>query len=254
MVHAEHVMGTVVSFDVRLDDEADRAAMSAAVDHAVRWLHRVDEVFSTYRDDSQISRLGRGDISLADCDPDVAEVLDLCAQVTSETRGYFSSMYAGRLDPSGLVKGWAVQRASEVLVTAGSHRHCVNGGGDMQVVGEAEPGAAWQIGIAHPLHREAYASVVHVRDGAVATSGVAERGAHVLDPFTGKPAVDLASVTVVGTDLIRTDAYATAALAMAARARAWLEQLVGYEAFAVLPDGRGWWTSGYASVGSVPAG
>lgn len=247
-------MGTVVSFDVRLDDEADRAAMSAAVDAAVRWLHRVDEVFSTYRDDSQISRLGRGDISLADCDPDVAEVLDLCAQVTSETRGYFSSMYAGRLDPSGLVKGWAVERASGVLVAAGSRRHCVNGGGDMQVVGEVEPGTPWQIGIAHPLQREAYASVVQLRDGAVATSGVAERGAHVLDPFTGKPAVDLASVTVVGTDLTRTDAYATAALAMGARARGWLEQLVGYEAFAVLPDGRGWWTSGYPSVGSVPAG
>jgi thiamine biosynthesis lipoprotein len=163
VVHAEHVMGTVVSFDVRLDDEAQRAAMSAAVDDAVRWLHRVDEVFSTYRDDSQISRLGRGDLALADCDPDVAEVLDLCAQVASETRGYFSSMYAGRLDPSGLVKGWAVQRASGVLVAAGSRRHCVNGGGDMQVAGEVEPGTPWQIGIAHPLQREAYASVVQLR-------------------------------------------------------------------------------------------
>ena len=114
--------------------------------------------------------------------------------------------------------------------------------------------AAWQIGIAHPLHRDAYASVVQLRDGAVATSGVAERGAHVLDPFTGKAAVDLASVTVVGADLTRTDAYATAALAMGSRARGWLEQLAGYEAFAVLPDGRGWWTSGYPDVGSVPAG
>jgi thiamine biosynthesis lipoprotein len=254
VVHAEHVMGTVVSFDVRLDDEAARPAMSAAIDDAVRLLHRVDEVFSTYRDDSQISRLGRGQISLADCEADVAEVLDLCAQVGTETRGYFSSMYAGRLDPSGLVKGWAVQRASDLLVAAGSRRHCVNGGGDIQLVGEVEPGAAWQIGIAHPLRRDAYASVVQLRDGAIATSGVAERGAHVLDPFTGKSAVDLASVTVVGTDLTRTDAYATAALAMGARARAWLEELPGYEAFAVLPGGRGWWTSGYPRVGSVPAG
>ena len=219
----------------------------------MRWLHRVDDVFSTYRDDSQISRLGRGDISLSDCDPDVGEVLDLCAQVKSETRGYFSSMYAGRLDPTGVVKGWAIQRASDLLVLAGSRRHCVNGGGDMQVVGAVEHGVDWQVGIAHPLHRDAYASVVHVRDGAVATSGVAERGAHVLDPFTGKPALDIASVTVVGTELIRTDAYATAALAMGARSRAWLESLDGYEAFAVLPDGRGWWTSGYPNVGSVPA-
>jgi FAD:protein FMN transferase len=253
IVHAEHVMGTVVSFDVRLDDESARPVMRAAVDDAVRWLHRVDDVFSTYRDSSQISRLGRGEVRLAECDVDVAEVLDLCAAVGRETGGYFSSNYEGRLDPTGMVKGWAVQRASEMLSAAGSRRHCVNGGGDMQVAGEVEPGVAWHVGIAHPLHRDAYASVVQVRDGAVATSGTAERGAHVLNPFTGRPALELASVTVVGADLIRTDAYATAALAMGNASRAWLEKTPGFEAFAVSADGRGWWTSGYPHLGTVPA-
>lgn len=253
LVHVEHVMGTVVSFDVRVTDESQRRELRDAVARAVDWLHHVDDVFSTFRPDSQISRLGRGESSLAECDGDVAAVLELCAQVGTESNGYFSSMYGGRLDPTGLVKGWAVQRASELLSAAGSTRHCVNGGGDLQAVGEPEPGVGWQIGIAHPLHRLAFASVVVVRDGAVATSGTAERGAHVLDPFTGKPATTLASVTVVGPDLIRTDAYATAALAMGQPARSWLESRAGYEAFAVDADGFGWWTSGYPRVGSVPA-
>jgi FAD:protein FMN transferase len=253
LVHVEHVMGTVVSFDVRLADESERAPMRAAVADAVTWLHRVDEVFSTYRSDSQISRLGRGELRLADCDADVAEVLELCAQVGRESHGYFSSTYGGRLDPTGLVKGWAVQRASELLTSAGSTHHLVNGGGDIQAVGGSAPGVPWQIGIAHPLERGAFASVVRLTDGAVATSGIAERGTHVLDPFTGQPAAALGSVTLVGRDLIRSDAYATAAIAMGDRAHRWLEACVGYEAFAVAVDGFGWWTSGYPDMGSVLA-
>jgi thiamine biosynthesis lipoprotein len=245
LVHVEHVMGTVVSFDLRFADESRRAPMRTAVADAVQWLHRVDDVFSTYRHNSQVSRLGRGEIGLADCDDDVAEVLELCAQVGRETDGYFSSNYRGGLDPTGLVKGWAIQRASELLASAGSAHHLVNGGGDIQAVGGSAPGVPWQIGIAHPLVPGGFASLVHVTDGAVATSGTAERGAHVLDPFTGRPAVELASVTVVGRDLIRSDAYATAAVAMGQRAQRWLERCTGYEAFAVAADGFGWRTSGY---------
>jgi thiamine biosynthesis lipoprotein len=252
-MHVEHVMGTVISFDLRFADEAQQPQLRAAVDDAVAWLHRVDEVFSTYRDDSQVSRLGRGEVRLADCDGDVAEVLELCAQVGRESDGYFSSTYGGKLDPTGLVKGWAVQRASELLYSAGSVHHLVNGGGDIQAVGGCAPGVPWQVGIAHPLARGSFASLVEITDGAVATSGIAERGAHVVDPFTGKPAVALASVTVVGRDLIRSDAYATAAIAMGARAHRWLEGCVGYDAFAVAVDGLGWWTSSYPCVGRVPA-
>ncbi len=135
LVHVEHVMGTVVSFDLRFVDDSQRAPMQAAVADAVIWLHRVDDVFSTYRSDSQISRLGRGELRLTDCDDDVAEVLDLCAEIGRESDGYFSSTYGGQLDPTGLVKGWAVQRASEILTAAGCEHHCVNGGGDIQAVG-----------------------------------------------------------------------------------------------------------------------
>ena len=252
-MHVEHVMGTVVSFDLRFADESQRPPMQIAVASAVTWLHRVDEVFSTYRFDSQISRLSRGELQLTECHADVAEVLDLCAEIGRESDGYFSSTYGGRLDPTGLVKGWAVQRASEILSAAGSAHHGVNGGGDIQLFGGLDAGTPWQVGVAHPFYRGRFASVVRIMDGAVATSGTAERGAHVVDPHTGQPAERLASVTVVGVDLIRSDAYATAAIAMGDSARSWLESRSGYEAFAVAADGSGWWTPGYPQVGSVPA-
>ncbi|MGH8888968.1 MAG: FAD:protein FMN transferase [Acidothermaceae bacterium] len=246
--HVEHVMGTVVSFDISIADTVEQSGVRSAIRAAVAQLHRADEIFSTFRDDSQICRLGRGELTLDACDPAVAQVLDACAQVARASNGYFSSMYGGRLDPTGFVKGWAIQRASEVLLVAGFGCHSVNGGGDIQAHGEPEPGQPWNIAISHPLHRGAFAGVLAIRDGAVATSGSAERGAHVLDPFTGKPAAGLASVTVVGRELAYVDAYATAAFAMGSAARAWLEALDGYEAMAIAPDNTGWRTSGYDAL------
>jgi FAD:protein FMN transferase len=244
--HAEQVMGTVVSFDVRASGGHD-ARLSQAIAEAVAWFHRVDAVFSTYRSDSQIERLARGEIALVDCDADVALVLALCDEIGRETGGYFDASFRGRLDPTGIVKGWAVEYASQLLVNAGSTSHSVNGGGDVQTVGEPELGRPWRVGIAHPLHPGAFAAVAEVRGLAVATSGSAERGAHVIDPFTGGPATELLSVTVVGVDLTRVDAYATAAFAMGHRARGWLEELPGYEGFAIAPDGTGWATTGFPS-------
>jgi thiamine biosynthesis lipoprotein len=249
--HVEHVMGTVVSFDVVIDDGDSRRDVRAAIADAVASLHRADDVFSTYCPDTEISRLGRGELRLDQCDPDVAYVLSCCVGIGVTSNGYFSSSFAGRLDPSGFVKGWAIQRASEILLAAGFDRHSVNGGGDVQLAGEPEPGRPWQVGVAHPLHRGAFADVVAIRDGAVATSGTAERGRHIVDPLTGKAVFELSSITVVGRQLAYVDAYATAAFAMGARARDWLESLDGYEALAIAPDGSGWKTSGYHRVGGL---
>ena len=131
-----------------------------------------------------------------------------------------------------------------MLTAAGSAEHSVNGGGDVQCVGDRGAGQPWRIGIADPLRPGSLALVVAGRDFAVATSGVAERGPHVINPHTGQPATDLASVTVIGPGLTLTDAYATAAFAMGPIARDWVESLDGYEAFAVTPGGQVWQTSG----------
>jgi thiamine biosynthesis lipoprotein len=230
-------MGTVFSFDVRSPGVDD-----AAMDEAVRWLHWVDRTFSTYRPDSDISRLGRGECTRAECAAEVGEIIDRCEQLVGETNGYFSLYSNGFLDPSGLVKGWAIERASDILVSAGSTSHCVNGGGDVQCVGDASPGQPWRVGITDPLVHGSLAGVVVGTGVAVATSGVAERGQHVVDPHTSAPPTQLASITLVGTHLADTDAYATAAFAMGATARDWVEQLPGHQAFAVNADGTRWST------------
>ncbi|MDX3098253.1 FAD:protein FMN transferase [Streptomyces sp. ME01-24h] len=246
--HVAHVMGTVFSFDIR-----DRAtsAIRAGLERAVRHLHAVDTVFSTYRPDSAVSRLGRGEIGLADCPPEVHEVLDLCARAADDSDGWFSTTAGGALDPSGLVKGWATENASRMLHEAGAHHTCVNGGGDIRLRGRAAPGTPWRIGIADPLRPGVPLAVVTASgDLAIATSGTAERGAHILDPHDAGPATELVSLTVIGAGLTMTDAYATAGFARGNGSHAWLEALDGYEALAVLPDGRTWRTSGFAAHAS----
>ncbi|MEO3786298.1 FAD:protein FMN transferase [Actinocorallia sp. B10E7] len=238
----EPAMGTVFSFDVRTPATDE---IHAALTSAVAWLHHVDALFSTYRPGSQISRLGRGELTVGECAPEVREVLDRCRELSEETGGRFSSTPAGRLDPSGLVKGWAVERASDLLYEAGALDHCVNGGGDVQTRGEAAPGRPWRIGLAHPADHEAVAAVVEGRDLAVATSGTAERGAHITDPRTGRPASALLSLTLVGRRLATVDALATAVFAMGEEAEDWLRSRPGLHAYAVTADHRVWSTPGF---------
>jgi FAD:protein FMN transferase len=236
--HAEHVMGTVVSFDVP-------SSASDAMAAAIRWLHWVDATFSPYRADSDVTRYGRGEVSLPECAPELAYVLEQAAAIGDLSGGYFTTTPSGRFDPSGFVKGWAVERAAAMLTEAGSPGHCVNGGGDVRCAGSKEPGQPWRIGIAHPLRPATLALVVTGHDFAVATSGLAERGQHIIDPHTGRPASEHASVTIAGPSLALADAYATAAFAMGGAARDWVQSLDGYEAFAIAPDGSTWHTTGF---------
>ena len=240
--HAERVMGTVVSFDLAAAARAD-----GSLDAAVKWLHWVDRVFSPFIGDSDVSLLARGETTVDACAPEVAEVIAACAAVGDLSGGYFTASPWGQFDPSGYVKGWAVERASSLLTAAGSTAHVVNGGGDVQCAGARSAAEGWRIGIASPLVAGGLALVVSGRDFAVATSGTAERGAHIVDPVAGKPANGLASLTVIGPSLALADAYATAAFAMGpVLARDWTQSIDGYEAFAILPDATTWQTSGFA--------
>jgi FAD:protein FMN transferase len=215
--HVEQCMGTVFSIDVRAP-----GVDAGAIRDVVHWLHRVDMLFSTYRADSEISRLQRGELTLDGCAPEVREVLARCAELEPETDGFFDARYAGALDPSGYVKGWAIERASGLLEAAGSINHCVNGGGDVQCVGSAAPGRPWRVGITDPVRPGRLVGSVVGNRLAVATSGSAERGAHVADPHTGCRPGAFVSITLIGRRLADVDAYATAAFAMGEDAVGWL--------------------------------
>ena len=241
MYRLEHVMGMPVGIDVR-EGEVSAAAVVEVFD----WLRFVDATFSTYKEESEISRLNRGELALPDAHPDVQAVLEECERLREQTGGYFDARAAGDgLDPSGLVKGWSVDRAGAILNAYGARNWSVYAGGDVLVRGRPDGEECWSIGIQHPQQRDAIAAVVHGTDLAVATSGEYERGQHVVDPHTGRPPVGVLSVTITGPELGTADALATAAFAMGAEGPAWTARLDGYEAMTILADGRVLSTAGF---------
>ena len=167
-------------------------------------------------------------------------MLRLCEAVRISSGGTFDiSRHRpdGLVDPSGLVKGWAVDEAAAVLESRGARNYAINAGGDILARGEPSPDRAWRVGIQHPQIRDAMAAVIDVRDLAVATSGAYERGEHVINAQTGAPPTDVVSFTVVGLRLAFADAYATAAFAMGAEGIRWIDRLPGY-AGCLRHDGR----------------
>jgi thiamine biosynthesis lipoprotein len=239
------VMGTTVSLDIRTPVVAD-----AIVDQVFDQLADVDARFSTYRPDSEVSRLVRGELREADASLDLRHVLAACDHLAGVTGGAFDARHHradGRLDPSGYVKGWAVEEAAWLIDSAGGRNYWINGGGDIVARGEAKPGQPWRIGIRHPDAPDRVAAVLAVSDRAVATSGSYERGDHIGDPPSGKPPAGLRSVTVVGRGLAFTDAYATAVYVMGLDGLGWLAGQGSdgeYAALAITDDGRTVWTDG----------
>lgn len=231
----EDVMGTTVSLLAHTAPDGG-ARIEEAMDEAVAWLRQVDDRFTTYRPGSEWLRYCAGEIGEAELHPDITHVRERVAELEAMTGGAFQiDADPGRPpDPAAYVKGWAVQGAADILVAAGARAVCVNGGGD---VAAWRLEGAWRVGIQDPFDRTSVRAVVEVDCGAVATSGAYERGGHVFDPRTRRPAQGLASVTVVGPDLGTADGYATAAFALGVDAPAWLRTLDGYGAFVIDADG-----------------
>jgi thiamine biosynthesis lipoprotein len=236
VVHDEPVMGTVASFTVHpgalSPDEVEAAVAAACAE-----LHRLDGIFSTWLDESPMSRLRRGELALSEAPSEIAEVLDLCNAAKTATAGWFDPWsMPGGVDPTGLVKGWAVESAAKVLRRAGAASGMVNAGGDIAAFGEPSAGQPWRIGIRHPWRVDALACVLEIA-AAVATSGTYERGEHLLNPFTGKHASRVASASVTGPDLAIADAFATALAVAGEIGLDFVRDAVGYDAYLILLDG-----------------
>jgi FAD:protein FMN transferase len=234
-VHVEHLMGTVIGVDVR---DAESEVIGPAVAAFFDTLRDLEQRFSPWLPDSEISRIARGELAEADAPTDVRWVLAACDQLTAASGGAFNARRPDEprpLDPSGLVKGWAVDEASRHLVEAGLRRYAVNAGGDALVRGGAAP-HGWRVGIRHPENLDRLAAVLDVRSGAVATSGLYERGDHIRDARLGTVQREVRSLTVVGPELTWADAYATAGFAMGLAGLDWVAARPGYGALAVTAD------------------
>ncbi|MEO7235495.1 MAG: FAD:protein FMN transferase [Lapillicoccus sp.] len=248
----EPVMGLPVSVHVRgprargPEVEAAALAMFAA-------LRADDATFSTWKPDSPVSRIRRGELRLEDAGPRVAEVAALCEEATARTGGAFSAWLPGpdgqpAFDPTGLVKGWAVEQAFDALVDRlatigageGGHDALVSAGGDVAVACARTDTPDWMVGIEDPRDRSRTLLMVPLRRGAVATSGTAARGEHIVDPATGAAPTGLLSATVIGPSLTWADVYATAAFVRGPDAAAWLGTLPDHDDLAgVLVDTAG---------------
>jgi thiamine biosynthesis lipoprotein len=215
-VWVEQIMGTAISIHV-LTRPGGHEIGDPAVAQCFAELRQIDRVFSTYREDSDVSRLRRGEAALADLDPRIAEVALACDEWERATDGRFSAHWRGWFDPTGYVKGWSVENAARrhlaplidesAVVAAG-----INAGGDMQLFTADAVDWRWRIGIADPAHTGTIVATLDVTNGAVATSGTAERGDHIIDPRSGAVANDVVSATVVSDSLTAADIWATAAV------------------------------------------
>ncbi|MFB9908350.1 FAD:protein FMN transferase [Allokutzneria oryzae] len=244
----EQIMGMPVS--VHLRGAASGEAMPRAVEDVFAELREADRLFSTYRPDSQISMLGRGELELGDCDPLVSEVLSLCDKAREATDGWFDVLLPEpdgtfRLDPSGLVKGWAVERAAARLGKRWAADYYVNAGGDIALCARGDQ--PWRIGV-EGASADTLVGVLPLFEGGVATSGNAHRGGHLVRPDNGRPAAELGSVTVIGPSLMWADVLATAAFVRGPDALDWLQVQEGYDAVVVALDGSVGTTTGIRGV------
>ncbi len=234
-------MGLPVSVHVR-GPRATGSDVAAAVEAAFDRLRADDAMFSTWRPESPISRIRRGEYAVSAADPRVREVAALCDEAGRRTDGAFCAWLPGpgglpAFDPTGLVKGWAVEQTfaalSARLSELGSHDLLLSAGGDVLVGCTRIDTPDWMVGIEDPRDRRRLLLTVPLRSGAVATSGTAARGAHIIDPVSGSAPRGLLAATVIGPSLTWADVYATAAFVRGTAAAGWLSTLADHAAVIV---------------------
>jgi FAD:protein FMN transferase len=195
----------------------------------------VDNKFSPYKKDSEINNLKK------DMSSDMHEVLDLCEKTKVETNGYFNIEHNGRLDPSGLVKGWAILKAANLIKRSGFKDFYIEAGGDIEVGGKT-----WTLGIRNPFNIKEIVKVVSLKNQGIATSGTYFRGQHVYNPLRPKDKLtDIVSLTVIGPNVYEADRFATAAFAMGKAGIEFIENLNGFEGYSIDKSGMAAMTSGF---------
>ena len=253
------IWGTILYIEVA-STTINRAAIDAAIEDVKMFVHRVDELFSTYKADSVVSRLRRGEVSIEDAPAEVQEVWAACLAARELSEGAFDPWAVkGGFDPSGYVKGWAADKCADILVAAGCQHVQVNAAGDLTLrggllnaSGEVEP---WRIGVVNPENTQEVLRVFEITNGAIATSGTYERGAHIVDPHSGLIAIGARSATVLGPDGGLTDALATALMVTGDDGAGLFGQpeLSGYSAWCIDRHGGGAWGVGPALAGEIEA-
>jgi thiamine biosynthesis lipoprotein len=222
MRQVRQIMGMPIGIDIPGCDTAQ------PFNWAFARLRQIDNKFSTYKPDSEVSRYIRSEINEANLSPELKNIIRACRGADKKTDGYFSAWAAGSFDPSGYVKSWAIAEAAEIIEKAGFKTYCIGAGGD--ILARSNTDKIWNIGIQDPNNTSKILNMLSISNGAVATSGNYERGTHIINPKTKRPADGLLSVSITGPDIIWADVLATAVFAMGKHGLDFMETQPSYQA------------------------
>jgi thiamine biosynthesis lipoprotein len=241
MKQTQLIMGMPITIEV-----VDATIPAEIFARVFAYFAAVDHTFSTYKPNSEISRINSRAITLAQASLDMRTIFTLAERTKQETNGYFDIARDGSYDPSGVVKGWAIYHAVQIMRLAGCRNFYVDAGGDIQAVGKNSQRQPWRIGIRNPFNIHEIVKVLTVSNCGVATSGTSIRGQHIYNPKThGSLVTDVVSLTVIGPNIYEADRFATAAFAMGERGIRFIEQLEGFEGYMIDQHGQATLTSGF---------
>ena len=234
-------MGMPITLEV-----IDPSATETEFEYVFSYFEYVDDKFSTYKDTSEISQINRSGLALEDSSDDMRTIFELSEQTRQETNGYFNIQHNGQLDPSGVVKGWSIYNAAQILRQQGFENFYVEAGGDIQMSGVNDLGEAWRVGIRNPFNLDEIVKVLAVTDRGVATSGTYVRGQHIYNPMAEDQLItDILSLTVIGPDIYEADRFATAAFAIGKDGINFIECLDGFEGYVIDQNKRATFTTGF---------
>lgn len=228
---------------------------NGAIEKVFSYFNYVDEKFSTYKDASEITKINKGELRESEYSEDMKTVLLLCEKTKKETGGYFDIVAPdGLYDPSGLVKGWSIYNAANILLHDGFKDFYIDAGGDIQVHGKNSKGERWSVGIKNPFNQKEIVKTVFVKDEGVATSGTYIRGQHIYNPKNrNEPIAEIVSITVMGPNIYEADRFATAAFAMGKKGIHFIETMPGFEGYMIDKEGTATMTSGFEQYTRVHA-
>lgn len=215
-------------------------------DRVFDYFKYIDSKFSTFLPSSEISNINNGFIKAGDYSNDMNTVLNLSDKTKKETDGYFDIFHDDKLDPSGLVKGWAIHNSAEIITKCGFDDFYIDAGGDIEMRGNNQDGNKWRIGIKNPFNLKEIVKVVCLSNRGIATSGSYIRGKHIYNPLNPKVIPDeIMSISVIGPDVFEADRFATAAFAMGKNGIKFIENRKNLEGYMIDKKGMATYTSGF---------
>lgn len=238
MKKTRNIMGMPVIIEI-----VDSNATQEIFEEIFNYLISVDEKFSPYKKKSEVSLYNEGKITKKDLSTEIKEVLELSEKTKNDTDGFFDITYNGKINPSGLVKGWAIYNASLILRKNGFKNFYVEIAGDIEIAGLNSENKKWSIGIRNPFKKEENIKILYLSNVGIATSGNYERGKHIYNPIKKMEADEIASLTVIGPNIYEADRFATACFAMGKKGIYFIENLSGFEGYMINNNGIAIFTS-----------